>query len=566
MKCQTKETRDPNSCLSCRWKPCRCPGGGSEAVEMKLMPKESAVEIMVFKPGFAIPPEQRGVHENLWIKQRFKQYVSIGVYLDGSDLKYYFFENCDNAPKICTSLVELKKDLPSGLENIFENTPQLFVMGHGRGDQYGLGNHPIGIYGTVFDKIITDFKEVLPEQHDEILVTLEACNIDNCEQAARGNREKTFLARLSETHKNMTFCGTGPWDPKDPQTGYRASGGFPILNAPITSMGGGIWRHRETVIFYHKNYQVVVKKSMFASIATAKELKINTIEYARKVLKKTSLDSDAIEEIVTNICSNRDILKIEDLKKITDFPQKKFEDQEIVKVVAEEKRILEKEKNNYIVCVRQILSRSESGERFTDRDFLIIALGLKDLSVSRDFSVFKGHEDVCDKILTNKALLQLIMVTCGKVLIAGPSNDSLINFLLERHININSVDEKGMTALHYAAQNFYNYRKEPLELISKLLDCGANLKAEDKEKLTPLMLAKQHSRKGTVIAGGNLIKLLEQRLAGVIPVNSGIMRSLISTNLGLFRKLEDEYLKEHRADDLRLQHEYDKRFGLVLNR
>jgi len=43
--------------------------------------------------------------------------MSIGVYLDGSDLKYYFFENGDIAPKISTSLVELKQELPSGLEN-----------------------------------------------------------------------------------------------------------------------------------------------------------------------------------------------------------------------------------------------------------------------------------------------------------------------------------------------------------------------------------------------------------------------------------------------------------------
>lgn len=44
------------------------------------------------------------------------------------------------------------------------------------------------------------------------------------------------------------------------------------------------------------------------------------------------------------------------------------------------------------------------------------------------------------------------------------------------------------------------------------------------------------------------------------------MRSLASTNLGFFRKLEDEFLTEHRHDDSRLQHEYDKRFGLILKK
>lgn len=38
------------------------------------------------------------------------------------------------------------------------------------------------------------------------------------------------------------------------------------------------------------------------------------------------------------------------------------------------------------------------------------------------------------------------------------------------------------------------------------------------------------------------------------------------SKLTLFKKLEDEFLSEHRHDDPKLQHEYDKRFGLVLKR
>src|SRR3990167_7598855 len=224
----------------------------------------------------------------------------------------------------------------------------------------------------------------------------------------------------------MTFCGTAPWDPKDEETGHRASGGFPILNAPVTSTGGGVWKHpnSNSVIFYHdvyqdqNIYQVVAKKLPFASTETAKELKINTIAYAREILKKTSLDSDVRidlikkEEMITKICADRDILKIDDLKNIPGFPCEKFDDQEITTLVAEEKQILEKEKNKYITGVRKILTRAESGEKFTDRNLLIIALGLKDISV------FEGHEDLRDEILANTALLQLIMVTCVKVLIA----------------------------------------------------------------------------------------------------------------------------------------------------
>ena len=58
---------------------------------------------------------------------------------------------------------------------------------------------------------------------------------------------------------------------------------------------------------------------MFASTKTAKELKINTIEYACAVLKKTSLDRRAQEEMITKICSSRNVLKIEDLKNVSIF-------------------------------------------------------------------------------------------------------------------------------------------------------------------------------------------------------------------------------------------------------
>lgn len=394
------------------------------------MPKKAAVEILVINPDPALHKDHKGVHENLWIKQRFEQYVSIGVYLDGSDLKYYFFKDYDNTPKIYTSLVELKQNLPEGLENIFDNTPKLFIMGHGDGGIYGLCNNwqdpSEVIHGDHFDKIIIDFENALSLQHGKIYVTLEACNTDNLARAAREGQKKTFLERISEKHQNMTFCGTGPWKPDDEQTGYRASGGFPTLHAPITSMGGGIWKHGNSVIFYHDTYQVVVIKSPFASTETAKQLKVNTIAYAREILELTSLDSSAKEEIIKGICANRDILKIEDLKKAPGFSQGEFEDLSITKLVENEKHILEKEQNNYIMRVQDILGRAESGKKFTERDLLIIALGLKDLSVSQDLSVFNGHEDLRDDILANKALLQLVMVTCGKVLIASSSNDSLI--------------------------------------------------------------------------------------------------------------------------------------------
>lgn len=59
---------------------------------------------------------------------------------------------------------------------------------------------------------------------------------------------------------------------------------------------------------------------------------------------------------------------------------------------------------------------------------------------------------------------------------------------------------------------------------------------------------------------------LQHNLGDQIPIThpSPNMRSLLLTNSGLFRRLENEYLTEHRHEDPRLQHAYDEKFGLVL--
>ncbi|MGX8727927.1 ankyrin repeat domain-containing protein, partial [Legionella pneumophila] len=68
---------------------------------------------------------------------------------------------------------------------------------------------------------------------------------------------------------------------------------------------------------------------------------------------------------------------------------------------------------NYLTRVRDILGRADPIEQLTDRDVLELLLGLKEPFV------FKGHEDLLESILANKALLNLAMVSCGKVLIGG---------------------------------------------------------------------------------------------------------------------------------------------------
>ncbi|CAM2772872.1 TPA: ankyrin repeat domain-containing protein [Legionella pneumophila] len=470
--------------------------------------KDAAIEILIYKPDpdHPLPENQRGVVINPHLKQRFKQFVPIGVYLEGSDLKYYFFDQCDKSPKIYSSLDELKRDLPEELDNIFEKNPKLFIMGHAGGGEYGMGNcHGPSeqLYDDNFDNLLHGFKRALPAHHGEVFVTLEGCNTDNQLNAAANSQEKTFLERVSVKHPEITFGGTGPWNAQDVQTGFRSLSPA----SPITSMAGNIWKAGNSVIFHHGEYQVAVRKSLFASTQTAKELKVNTIEYARAMLGK-----DGSDELIAKIALNRDILNIQDLKKIEGFPELRFEGEDVSKFVEQENQILGKEQENYLTRVRHILGRADPIEQLTDREVLELLLGLKEPSV------FKGHEDLLESILANKALLNLAMVSCGKVLIGGPSNDSVIALLLKHGADINSADKKGMTALHYAVQNFYNYRKEPLHLIKKLLECGASLEVRNEKGQTPIETAQDHSKDGRVTASDKLLASLKSSNSPPTPI------------------------------------------------
>lgn len=471
--------------------------------------KDSAIEILIYKPNpdHLVPQEQKGVVVNPRLKQRFKHFLPIGVYIENSDLRYYFFDQCDEAPQIYHSLNELKRDLPESLANIFENKPKLFIMGHGNGGYYGLGNcHGPSehIYDKNFDKLLFSFKQTLPEHHGEIFVTLEACNTDSQLDAIENQQEKPFLERVSVEHPEITFSGTGPWDSQDAQTGFRSL----TPQAPITSMAGNIWKAGNSVIFYHDQYQVAVRKSLFASTKTAKELKINTIEYARAILGENGSD-----ELITKISLSRDILKIQDLNKIDGFLELQIEEEKISQFIEQEKQVLEKEQENYLTSVHGILDRADSIEQLTDRDILELLLGLKEPTV------FKDHESLIESILDNKDLLQLLMVSCGKVLVGGPSNNSIIDLLLNNDANINSVDDKGNTALHYAVMNFYNYRKEPLNLIKKLLDSGASLEAQNNQEQTPIDTAKTHCKDARVTGSDELLALLLHRNCVLTPLD-----------------------------------------------
>ena len=414
-------------------------------------------------------------------------------------------------------------------------------------------------------------RDVINPKPGELSITLEVCNSDNIYLGkSLWGHKKTFLKNLSESHQDITFSGTGPWDTSHNnaaiETGTRSPGG---VNTPIMSMGGNVWKPGNTIVFYNKftinddvsDYQVVVKKSKFASTQTAKELKINTVNYAAKILENTTLKSSAKKRILQNISENPKILKIDDLKIMPDFPADKSETKEAVLLSTNENKIITNEKDAYIQLAQKILAK---GDKADHRDILEIALGLKDFADNGSQvkgSVFEGHERLLDDILANTRLLELVMVACGKVLIASPSNDSLIDLLRSKNISVNSTDEYGMTAMHYAVQNFYIYRDETLNLVKKLLDCGANLEAADRKGETPYTIAMRHGSKEMILGREKLIELMQTGLSAA--VNARVVKSLLSPNLSFFGKT-NEYLAKHRHDNAVAQHDYDVKFGLVL--
>lgn len=467
--------------------------------------------------------------ENKRIKERVELYLSIGFYRDldqpvESQIRYYVYSNRYKPTDQITTysnLAALAQALPTDADgkNIFQHNPKIFIEGHGGDNRYGVGgDHPVReeykhhlelpgistdpseqIHGVHFDKVINDLRDAIHPQRGELFITLEVCNSDNLYLGkSLWGHQKTFLKSLSESHKDITFSGTGPWDHSHHYnavaTGTRAPGG---MNTPITSMSGNVWKAGNTVVFYDKftinddasDYQVVVKKSKFASTQTAKELKINTVDYAAKILENSNVSLNIKKIILKSVSENPAVLTIDDLKTMSDFPTEKSETKDAADLKIKEKTILQKEKDDYIQHVKSILAK---GDRADHRDILMIALGLKDFADNGSVvkgSVFEGHDKLLNNILSNKRLLELVMVTCGKVLIATPSNDSLIDLLISKGVSVNSIDAFGMTAVHYAVQNFYIYRDETLHLVKKLLDCGADIELADQKGEKPYTIA-----------------------------------------------------------------------------
>lgn len=494
------------------------PAGKKESYKIadsEIPHKRAAIEIFIYNPTLGrLPQGYREMQENPRLKARFSQYLSVGVYFDQDSqaLKYYAYSDRYTAPpetiKTYASLAALAADLPETQKEILLNQPKLFLIAHGNGGIYGLcGDHYDSdgqlddsekILGLRFDQLIENFKQSSPTDFKEKVITLEGCNVANRQQG-RENKDfhnQSFLENLSENHRDITFCGSAPWNPTDALTGVRAQ-----VNLPITSMTGSVWKSGNWVVFYNDTFQVVAKKSVFASTTSVKEVKINTIKYAKEALNQTTLSLKEKESLLKNLALSPDILTIDDLAKIPDFLQGIIDNDAIRSFAQHERNLLKQEKDVYIEHVKNILLRSDKGEDIKARDSLILALVLKNPFI------FDDNEALKDQILSNKSLLQSVMVTCGKILIAGPDNDNnndqLIDLLISQGIDINTPDADGKTALHYAAHFFYFYNvkgreREPLQLVRKLIASGANLEAKDNAGRTPAMLAIEFNHSAVV--------------------------------------------------------------------
>ena len=81
-----------------------------------------------------------------------------------------------------------------------------------------------------------------------------------------------------------------------------------------------------------------------------------------------------------------------------------------------------------------------------------------------------------------------LIVACGS---CSNLREDLVTFLVQHGADINVQDESGNTALHCAIQ-YQNYDlrcRNQLKVINKLLTLGASLELQDKNGLTPLLLA-----------------------------------------------------------------------------
>lgn len=458
-----------------------------------------AIEILIYDPRNGPESEiQRGVMVNPRLKARFETFMPIGVYIDeAGEFQYYHFNECDNpSRKTYKTLETLLAAYMPVLDKVGVN-PKFFVMGHAHGGYYGMGNYHGSseqLHDGSFDTLIDHCKSVCTEA-SELYVTLEGCNTDSQINADSVGQAAPFLVRLSKKHQGIIFGGSSPWDHQKTkanasETGYRSLS----PNSPITSMVGNVWKAGNSIIFHHNGIQIRAIKSLFASTQSAMALKSNTVKYALTLGLK--------EEEILAIALRRDIQTIQDLKKVGALAGRR-PDALFMQHMKAQEQIVSGERTTYVQRVTRILAKESVPSA---REIAVLLLGLKDTSV---FNFHPEGESVLSALLSRQDLLNLAMVSCGKVLVGGATNDHIINFLIKNGADINATDEKGMSALHYAVQNFYNYRDEPLHLIHTLLSKGANNELTDGAGKTPKERAAEHTLDPRVSGGNKLLLSLQ---------------------------------------------------------
>lgn len=415
------------------------------------------------------------------------------------------------------SIQEIKSE---ELHRALQNSPDIFLMGHGHGARLGFGNQTAAEsileednYRRLMDSVtqtvlpISQGFKQLYRGYKGLVVEYEACNTHDMRQAEAEYQELTSLQRSAQLYPGVVFVGATPWNPDDTHTGACSSGNEGKVNAPVISMVGGTWKYAKVVTFSYMDVPCTIREPTFSTTESAVELKANLMDCAAAVIMSAG---DGLSEtdkklFLTTIALDLDIARIEDLSSKVPYKLRgkeelivKFQEvfspdrlstPDLITWTTKENDILKAEKEAYISDVKQRLLEQPP----SDIGALTIALGLKDQTI------FAENEDVLTSVKQNKELLSLVMVACGKTMIAGTNNIELIDLLVNKlGVDINSRDSNGMTALHYAVQNFFNYGNEQIPMLHKLVELGANPNIQDNKGRAVKDVANEHLQDGRV--------------------------------------------------------------------
>ena len=191
----------------------------------------------------------------------------------------------------------------------------------------------------------------------------------------------------------------------------------------------------------------------------------------RQTILKQHLDK---RNLLTSISQDFDVVTITDLERITTIASlEKSIDEALSHLAVQQQLLLDHDAAQFLDKIQHIVNTYEADSSLIQKGLLTLLLSL------RDPSLFDHEPILLNCILCNDKLINLLMIECGKALIADTSNDDIIDLLIAYGANINSADSDGMTALHHACKSFYLYRDEPLHLIDYLIQNGANPSISD---------------------------------------------------------------------------------------